>query len=147
MPPKGDNLNSIIGEGSVFQGNFFINGSIEIDGKFEGQLKAQAQVIIGEAGKVKTPVIEAAKVIIAGTLIGNIKATEEVNLLETGRILGDIETPILNMQKGVVFNGQVNLTGGQSKNIPDLVKESFGTGPTFPEISKNLEQEASPKKA
>lgn len=136
MPPKGDNLNSIIGEGSVFQGNFFINGSMQIDGKFEGQLKSQSQVIIGESGKVKTPVVEAAKVIVAGTLIGNIKATDEVNLLETGRILGDIETPILNMQKGVVFNGRVNLTGGQSKKIDDLVKESFNSGPVFPESPK-----------
>lgn len=133
MPPKGDNLNSIIGEGSVFQGNFFVNGSVQIDGKFEGELKAEAQVVIGETGKVKTPVVEAGKVIVAGTLIGNIKATEEVNLLETGRVLGDIETPILNMQKGVCANGKVNITGGQNKKIDSLVKESYDSGPNMPD--------------
>jgi len=125
MPPKGDNLNSIIGEGSVFQGNFLINGSIQIDGKFEGELKAESQVIIGETGRVKTPVVEASKVIVAGTLIGNIKSSAEVNLLETGRVLGDIETPVLNMQRGVAINGKVNITGGHNKRIEELVKDSY----------------------
>lgn len=136
MPPKGDNLNSIIGEGSIFQGNFFVNGSIQIDGKFEGELKAESQVIIGETGKVKTPVVEASRVIVAGTLIGNIRATDEVNLLETGRILGDIETPILNMQKGVVVQGKINITGGQNKKIEDLINESYQSGQTISKKEK-----------
>lgn len=135
MPPKGDNLNSTIGEGSVFQGNFFIQGSIQIDGKFEGELKAESQVIIGETGKVKTPVVVAGRVIVAGTLIGNIKASEEVTLTETGRILGDVETPILNMHKGVVVQGKINITGGQTKQVDDLVKESYSSGPSLPESS------------
>jgi cytoskeletal protein CcmA (bactofilin family) len=141
MPPKGDNLNSIIGEGSIFQGNFTINGSIEVDGKFEGDLKSESQVIIGETGKVKTSVIVANKIIVAGTLIGNIRAKEEVTLLETGRILGDIETPILNVQKGVVIQGQIKITGGQSKQIEDLVKESYQNGPDMPQVAGKKETE------
>lgn len=140
MPPKGDNINSIVGEGSVFQGNFFINGSIQIDGKFEGELKAESQVIIGETGKVKTSVIEAGKVIVAGTLIGNLKVSDEINLLETGRILGDIDTPILNVQKGVVVHGKINVTGGQNKQITDLVKESYSSGPNLPENTKKTKE-------
>ncbi|HCL55428.1 MAG TPA: cell division protein [Spirochaetia bacterium] len=136
MAPKGDNLNTVIGEESVFQGNFYIKGSIQIDGKFEGELKAESQVIIGEKGKVKTPVVEATRVIVAGTLIGNIKAKEEVNLLETGRIIGDVETPILNMQKGVVISGKILITGGQNKDIESLVKEAYQSGMQLPSSSK-----------
>jgi len=137
MPPKGDNLNSTIGESSVFKGNFFIKGSIEINGKFEGELSAESHVIIGETGKVKTSVIKANKVIVAGTLIGNIQADEEVSLLETGRVLGDIQTPVLNMSKGVVVQGKITITGGQNKDIANLVKESFESGPKIEELAKS----------
>ncbi len=131
---KSDAVNSIIGEGSVFEGNFYIQGSLEINGKFEGEIKTDNQIIIGETGKVKTNVI-AKKVIAGGTLIGNIKADEEVLLLETGRILGDITTPILNLQKGVVIHGRITITGGQKKETKKIVEESYSTGPVMPPLT------------
>ncbi len=126
MPPK-ESTRSLIGEESVFQGKFYVKGRIEILGKFEGELEAQDEVIIGPTGKVKTPVVVSETVIVEGTLIGNIKASQRVVLAETGRILGDIEAPILDMKNGVVIQGKINITGNNKKKIEDLVKESYGS--------------------
>jgi cytoskeletal protein CcmA (bactofilin family) len=136
MPLKGDNLNTIIGEGAIFEGRFYVAGSIQINGKFEGELKTEDQIIIGETGKVKTN-ITARKVIVGGTVVGNISATEEVILLETGRVLGDIVTPILTLNKGVVVQGKINITGGQKKDAKKVVEESYATGPIMPPISSS----------
>ena len=129
-----DSVNSIIGDGSVFEGKLYIQGSLEINGKFEGEIKTEGQILIGRTGKVKTNII-AKKAIVGGTLIGNIRAGEEVLLLETGRILGDVSTPILNMQKGVVVQGRINITGGQKKETTKIVEESFSTGPVIPALT------------
>ena len=39
-----DGLNSTIGEGSSFEGKFYISGSLRIDGKFEGEIKTDERV-------------------------------------------------------------------------------------------------------
>ncbi|TGN18002.1 bactofilin family protein [Leptospira idonii] len=120
-----DTINSVIGPGSIFEGKFYIAGSLRIDGKFEGDIKTEDALVIGETGKVKTN-ISAKEVIISGTLIGNIKAENEVKLEGTGRMLGDITAPYLELQKGVVAKGNITITGGQKKDVRKIVEESFG---------------------
>ncbi len=126
MPGKNDVTNCIIGEGSIFDGRFYVNGSILIEGKFQGDIKTDDQLIVGPTGKVKTDIV-ARKVTVAGTLIGNITASEEVSLLHTGKILGNINTPKLTVEPGVVTEGKVTITSGQSEEAKKIIEDSFGT--------------------
>ncbi len=123
--PKGEQPNSVIGEGSIFEGKFYIAGSLKIDGKFEGDIKTENTLIIGESGKVKTN-ISARNVIVSGVLIGDIHAREEVRITETGKVLGDIYTPVLHLSKGVMLKGNVHITGGQKKDVQKVILEQFG---------------------
>ncbi len=100
-----DNLvNSIIGEGSEFKGEFLINGLLRIDGRFKGTLETDGKVLIGQSGEATTD-IKARVVVIGGTVRGNIFASERVIMLSTGRMYGNIITPSLVMEDGVVFDG------------------------------------------
>lgn len=126
MPSKNDTTNCIIGEGSIFDGRFYVNGSIMIEGKFQGDIRTDDQLIVGPTGKVKTD-IQARRVTVAGTLIGNISASEEVTLLHTGKVLGNITTPKLSVEPGVITEGKVTITSGQSEDARKIIEESFGT--------------------
>jgi cytoskeletal protein CcmA (bactofilin family) len=117
--------NCIIGENSVFEGRFYVSGSILVEGKFEGDIRTEDQLTVGPTGKVKTDIF-ARKVTVGGTLIGNITASEEVTLLENGKVLGNINTPKLNVENGVLIQGMVTITGGRSENVSQLIRESFG---------------------
>ena len=117
--------NCIIGENSVFEGRFYVSGSILVEGKFEGDIRTEEQLTVGPTGKVKTDIF-ARKVTVGGTLIGNITASEEVTLLENGKVLGNINTPKLNVENGVLIQGMVTITGGRSENVSQLIRESFG---------------------
>ena len=119
-----DSINSTIGSGSVFEGKFYISGSLRIDGKFEGEIKTDEELVVGVTGKVKTD-IAAKSVVVAGTVIGNIRAEEEVRLLETGKILGDIVSPTVLMQKGAVVLGGIQVTGGHKKDLRKLIEDSY----------------------
>ncbi|HEY9593620.1 MAG TPA: polymer-forming cytoskeletal protein [Spirochaetia bacterium] len=126
MPNKNDTTNCIIGEGSIFDGRFYVNGSILIEGKFQGDIRTDDQLIVGATGRVKTD-IQARRVTVAGTLIGNISATEEVLLLHTGKVLGNIVTPKITVEPGVITEGKVTITAGQVDDARKVIEESFGT--------------------
>jgi cytoskeletal protein CcmA (bactofilin family) len=119
------NTNCVIGEGSVFEGKFYVNGPVLIEGKFQGDIRTDDQVVIGPTGKVKTD-ISARKVTVSGTIIGNITAAEEVNLLATGKVLGNISTPKLNVEQGVVTSGQVIIHSSNNNNVDKIITDSFG---------------------
>ncbi len=135
-------LNSLIGEGSVFDGKFYINGSLQVDGRFEGEIKTEDQLIVGRTGKVKTDIV-AKRVIVGGTVIGNIDAEEEVTLLSTGRILGNIRAPKVNIEEGVVIEGEVSITGGQQKDVRKIVEESFNEGPKIEDLLSDKKEKGS----
>ncbi|MBS0617971.1 MAG: polymer-forming cytoskeletal protein [Spirochaetes bacterium] len=122
---KYDQTNSVIGEGSIFEGRFYISGSLRVDGKFEGDIRTDEALVVGETGKVKTNIM-AREVILAGTLIGDIDAKDEVRLTETGRMIGDISTPVLAISRGVVLKGNVSIHGGHKKDPRKIVEESYG---------------------
>ena len=138
-----ENAHCVIGEGSVFEGKFYVSGSILIEGKFQGDIKTDDQVIVGPSGKVKTDII-AKKVTIAGTIIGNITATEEVNLLQSGKVLGNIATPKLIVEPGVITEGKVKITSGNDTNVKNVIEESFG--PSTEDMFKSLTNVKKPAK-
>ena len=145
MATKNDSqLNSVLGDGSIFEGKFIINGSLEIDGRFEGDIRTKEHLIVGETGKVKTD-ISAKRVTVGGTVIGNIKADEEVSLLSTGRVLGNIKAPKVNIEDGVVIEGEISISGGQRKGIRNIIEESYQAGPQLEEVIKMEKAEAQKK--
>jgi len=145
MAGKNDQSNSTIGEGSVFSGKFFVHGSLTIDGKFEGDIKTEDHLYIGETGKVKTDIV-ARRVTVGGTLVGNIEAIEEVKLLETGRVLGNIVTPQLHVEGGVVTQGQIIITGGQKKDVKKIIMDSYSSGPVLPDLKGTSSKDDTPSK-
>ena len=116
--------NSTIGENSYFTGKFFINGSLKIDGKFEGKSLQAEQLYIGIGGKVKTNVT-AASVIVEGIVIGNITARNRVMLLPTSKILGDIKTPELIIQNGVILEGRCMISNDLKHSAKDFIELDY----------------------
>jgi cytoskeletal protein CcmA (bactofilin family) len=104
-----DNIvNSIIGEGSEFKGEFKINGLLRIDGMFKGTIETEGKVLVGRTGEAITD-IKAMVVVIGGVVRGNIFAGERVTLLSTGHVKGTIITPSLIMEDGVIFEGNCTI--------------------------------------
>ena len=101
-------VNSIIGEGAEFTGEFKLSGLIRIDGIFKGVIIPDGKVLVGRSGIVNTDI--RAKVVVAGGEVkGNIYATERVTLLSTCKLNGDIVTPRLIIEEGVVFHGSCTI--------------------------------------
>jgi cytoskeletal protein CcmA (bactofilin family) len=101
-------LNSLIGEGSEFRGEFKVKDLIRIDGYFKGTIITEGKVLIGQTGVVETD-IRAGIVVVGGEVRGTIVADRRVTLLSTCHLMGDIVTRSLVVEEGVVFEGRCTI--------------------------------------
>jgi len=101
-------INSIIGEGAHFSGDISLNGLFRIDGDFYGNIKKADKVLIGRNGRAQCS-IHAGTVVVGGVVKGDIVSTEKVVVLSTGMVIGNIATPRLMVEDGVVLNGKCRI--------------------------------------
>lgn len=120
-----DGANSTIGEKSYFEGKFLVNGTIQINGRFEGAVLKVDQIQVGQQGKIKAN-LEASSVMVEGVVIGNIKATTRVMLMPTARVLGDIKTPELLIQNGVILEGRCLISNNLDQPARETILQIYG---------------------
>lgn len=99
---------SIIGEDSVFTGSFSGSDNYVINGTVKGKCDLSGTLVVMETGVWKGD-IKAALVVIAGTVNGNIVATEKLELRSSARIQGNITSPVLAMASGAVYDGELHM--------------------------------------
>ena len=117
-------INSTIGEESFFEGRFAVKGSLKIDGRFEGETLLVDQLQIGAKAKIKTD-ISATSVVVEGLVIGNISASRRILLLATARVLGDLKTPELIIQDGVVLEGRCTISHFKIDDTKQYIEDLY----------------------
>lgn len=98
-------ISTLLGRGSEFEGKLTFEGTVRIDGVLKGEVFSEDVLIVGEGARVEAE-IDVGAIIIQGTVIGNIRAKRSIEVLAPGRVSGDITTPSLQIEKGVVFEGR-----------------------------------------
>jgi len=116
--------NTVIGTDSHVEGKFLINGTLFIDGRFEGAILKVDLIHIGVHGRVKANLI-VSSLIVEGVIIGNITASTRVMLMPTARVLGNIKTPELIIQNGVVLEGNFVISNDPSRSVKDYIIKAY----------------------
>ena len=110
VPQTSGDLNALLGRGSEFEGKLTFEGTVRIDGKFTGTIVTNDVLVVGEGAKVNAE-ISCGTVIVHGEINGNVKAKTAVELHHPARMRGNVETPSLMIEKGVIFEGQTKMEG------------------------------------
>lgn len=108
-------VNSIVGAGTFFKGNITVSGLLRIDGDFRGGIQTEGRVIIGRGGRADCT-IDAATVVIGGVFRGTIYARDKVIALESAIVSGNIYSPRLIAESGVVLDGAVHIRGTENES-------------------------------
>ena len=114
--PEGDERRSAgwIGQGVVIEGRITSSQDLRIDGRVEGTIEVGNHVlIVGASAAVKANLV-ARSILISGAVIGNVTATDRIDLQATGSVEGDISSPRLMMADGATVNGKVNAGGNRA---------------------------------
>lgn len=97
-------INSIIGNGSSIRGDIKINGFMRIDGDLEGNLETTGNVLVGENARIAGN-ITARSITVGGIIKGNVVAPEQVHLLSSSIVIGDIQTRRFQADENVIVHG------------------------------------------
>jgi len=120
-----------LGRETDFKGIMRFTESLCILGKFSGEIISPGELIIAEGAEVNAN-IRIGTVVIAGTVKGNIIAKNRLEMLATGKVLGDIKTAKLKIADGVIFEGKCEMIKDSEKlDIFSISNE---------ELKKRLEQ-------
>jgi cytoskeletal protein CcmA (bactofilin family) len=93
-----------IGKGMAIEGKMSFEETVRVDGSFKGEISATGTIVVGDGGFIEGE-IKAGSAIITGTVKGNLDAAVRVELRSPAKFLGEIKTPTLIIDEGVVFEG------------------------------------------
>lgn len=108
-------VNTMIGEGTIFDGDLTSPETIRIDGTINGNCTCEKKLILSAEGKV-TGNITAQSVIISGMVDGDITVTGKLELFSTGKIAGNIVAGSLVIDEGACFDGRCTMTASTTNN-------------------------------
>src|SRR5450432_4267080 len=109
QPLPATEITALLGKGTRFEGKLHFEGRVRIDGIFKGEIKSDDTLIIGDGAEVHAE-IEVATVIVRGGIVhGNIKAKNLLEIHAPGKVVGNIHSPSLFIERGVEFTGSCRM--------------------------------------
>ena len=103
MKKRRDQITAFLGRDTEIEGALSFTGLVRIDGRFKGSLHGEGSLIVGETAVVESD-IHASRVMVSGRVRGRIVATERIEIMVPGRVVGDLEAPSITIGTGVVFD-------------------------------------------
>ncbi len=106
---------TIIGDSVQVRGNLSGDEDLHVLGRVDGRVDLQRTLVVAQSGIVKAEV-SVKNAIISGVVVGNIRASESVEITKEGRMVGDIFSPRVIIVDGASFRGNVDM--GDIANMP-----------------------------
>lgn len=125
---------SIVGPGMAVEGDCATDGTLRVEGRIEGSVRAEKAVVVGEDGEVVGDV-HTQDAVVAGSVTGTIVARSRLELQATARVEGDIRCRRVKLEEGGFVEGRVRMSGdglpgdedrGEADRSP---QGSTGSGP------------------
>jgi cytoskeletal protein CcmA (bactofilin family) len=113
-PVAGDGV-TVIGDSVRVRGTLSGDEDLHVLGRVDGRVELQRTLVVAESGIVKAEV-SVKNAVISGVVVGNVHASESVEVTKEGRMVGDIFAPRVIIVDGASFRGNVDM--GDIANMP-----------------------------
>lgn len=114
LPTVSHEVTVVLQKGCQLEGKLQFEGTARIDGQFKGEIFTPDILIIGDEADVQGQ-IEADVVVISGKFTGEIFATNRVEIQAPAVVTGIIQTAVLQIEEGALFDGKTKMLGTVSK--------------------------------
>lgn len=105
-----NSIDTLIGADTRVEGNIIFSGGLRVDGAVLGEVSelsdSPSTLILSEHGRIEGA-ITASKIVINGTVLGPVKASQFIELQTKARITGDVTYNSLEMHTGAVIEGKL----------------------------------------
>lgn len=116
-PKMRGGIGAFLDEGTEIEGRYICSGTVMLNGRLRGEILAKDLLIIGASASVQATV-RAGSLAVHGEVVGNISATQRVELKSGARVTGDIEAPVIVMEEGVLLEGQLHMASPRMSGEP-----------------------------
>jgi cytoskeletal protein CcmA (bactofilin family) len=104
---------------------------VTVEGRVDGIVNLTKLLTVSKTGVVEADT-RAQTVIIHGRVLGNVIAEQRVEILQSGRLEGNIKSPKISIHEGAHFKGNVDMSGSapsaggaEEGSAPPLKKQAF----------------------
>ena len=119
-----EEISGFLDQGTSVTGELQFSGTLRIDGEFHGSITTSDKLIIGERAQVHAD-IKVGETEVYGKISGNVDSKKRIQIHATGRIQGEVRTPVLVIEEGGVLDGKSNMTGeGKSEELLESPRTS-----------------------
>lgn len=108
-------ITALLGRGTRFEGKLTFEGRVRIDGFFKGEIKSDDVLIVGEGAEVHAEIDVATVIIKGGAVHGNVRAKTSIELYAPGKLVGNIHSPSVFLDRGVEFQGSCRMDAVEPK--------------------------------
>jgi cytoskeletal protein CcmA (bactofilin family) len=138
---------TIIGESILISGSLNGDEDLTVRGRVEGTLTLTKTLVVEPTGIVKAEV-QVKNCVIAGAVVGNVTATESVEITKEGRMVGDIAAPRVIIVDGASFRGRIDMGEVDVESAAPTRARSIGPARTaFRPAARPAPAKAEAKKA
>ena len=130
-PQLKEEVKAFLGEGTEFNGLLSFEGTVRIDGKFEGEVVSKDTLILGESA-VMNAEVSVGIIIVRGKIAGNIVASKKIEIRAEGEVIGNIKTPLLFVEEGAILDGKCEMIKKDKKVTVLPTKDSSSSEPKMP---------------
>lgn len=118
-----DVIKAFLGDETEFSGFLSFEGTVRIDGKFEGEIKTNDNLIIGPTALIRAT-INVGSITVMGRVEGDIVAMKKLHIASKGEVIGNVITPALHIEDGAILEGAVSMIKHDSDaNVLPLVRK------------------------
>ena len=115
--PNAADAHTILGREAKFSGKLIFEGAVRIDGRFEGEIVTDDLLLVGPSAEVRAQ-LHVGTIVINGYVEGDIVAKALVEIKAPGRLFGNVTTPSLVIEKGVIFDGTCRMSAERGEVVP-----------------------------
>lgn len=125
--PPIDKIETVIGSNTSFNGHLKCDGNVRIDGLVEsGTIETVGNVVVTPQGRVAAKII-AEHVSVAGEVTGAIEARGHLEILSTGRVIGDVRVANFYKDEGGILRGKLQM--GQDIDFSNVITDGDDSRP------------------
>jgi cytoskeletal protein CcmA (bactofilin family) len=105
-----DGIQGRISRGVQVTGDVLFADALYVEGKVIGKLMSETgSLLVEQSGDVQSD-IDVGICIIRGAVRGNVTCKSRVEIYKTGRVEGDINSPVLLVEEGALLSGAISMS-------------------------------------
>ena len=124
-------LHSYVGSNTTIKGNFQCKEDFLVEGTVEGNLSSEGLIVLGKDAAVKGEV-SAKEIAVSGMVTGTVRCSDRLEIFESAKITGTVQTPVLKMAPGAQINARIIM----SRKVEDVELISHSPEDSYPSLVK-----------